>query len=145
MNTTRNRESTHRFGSLTKLATRAVLTGGVGLAAMGLAAGIANATPAQPAITCPDYYVIGHQGGEPFTVELAQWPEGGKVTVHEGGPSGTPVGQSATVDSTMAAATTEYWYLPVTVNDSGDTLTAVEVVGSQTLQASCHIQVHFAH
>jgi hypothetical protein len=112
MNTTQSLESIHGLGLLTKSTVRAVLTGGLGLAAMGLFAGTADATPGQPTIACPADYEIGHQGGVPFTVELSGWPQGGTLTVHEDGPMGTPVGRSVTVDQTMAASTTTLCVVP---------------------------------
>jgi hypothetical protein len=53
MSTTNNLESTLGLGSLKKVATRAVFAGGLGLAVIGLGAGLANADPATPTIPAP--------------------------------------------------------------------------------------------
>jgi hypothetical protein len=61
MNTTYDRESTPGFRSLTKVATRAVLAAGVGLAVIGLGAGTANAGP-PPSLICPASVIAGSPG-----------------------------------------------------------------------------------
>ena len=115
MNTTHNPESTHGLGSLRKLATRAVLAGGLGLAVIGLGAGTANAK--SPEISCP----TGVVAGQPSTATVAGWPAGALLTVWKDQQtvSNQNVIAQVLVDDTLAAPTTKYWYIPVPALPAG--------------------------
>ena len=60
MSTTHNLESTHGLGSLTKVATRAVVAGGLNLAVLWLGTGTANAF--EVGLLCPDNVKSGSTG-----------------------------------------------------------------------------------
>ncbi|GAC1638973.1 MAG: hypothetical protein NVS4B6_09170 [Mycobacterium sp.] len=114
MNTTDNRESTHRLGSLKKLATAAVLAGGVGMAAIGMGAGIANT---DPEITCP----TGVVAGRPSTATLVGWQLGTVLVYLDSFPvngSHNPVIANVPVDTTLAG--NQYFYVPVPALAAGD-------------------------
>jgi hypothetical protein len=128
MDTAYNSESTHGFGSLKKFATRAVLTGGLGLAVIGLGAGTANADtfPSPGIMTCPKAVDVG----VPFTVKFEGFPVG-TVTVTEiednGGGFGLngPVVLTRKVDEQMAAPGAS-WSEKITLSDRGRTLYAID-------------------
>jgi hypothetical protein len=58
MNTTDDPVSARGLGWLTKLAARAGLAGGMGLAVVGLGAGMANADPAPVVVVAPDQLAV---------------------------------------------------------------------------------------
>jgi hypothetical protein len=128
MDTAYNSESTHGFRSLKKFATRAVLTGGLGLAVIGLGAGTANADtfPSPGVVTCPKDINLG----VPFDVKFENFPVG-TVTVTEITGEGTgfglngPVVATRKVDEQMAAPGAS-WSEKITLSDRGRTLYAID-------------------
>ncbi|MUL63002.1 hypothetical protein BOO86_00885 [Mycobacterium sp. CBMA 234] len=114
-----------------------------GLALVVLGTSVAHADPA-PTISCPNTATLG----VPFTATLSHWPVGTVNLVQAWAPSGQqsgPVVGNAWVDQTLANAAS--FYVPVTLQgnipgpwQATHVVTAVEQVGTQTLQAECYIQ-----
>ncbi|MUL63879.1 hypothetical protein BOO86_05330 [Mycobacterium sp. CBMA 234] len=119
---------------------------GVGLALVVLGTGIAHADPA-PTISCPNAATLG----VPFTATLSHWPVGTVNLVQAWAPEGQqsgPVVGNAWVDPTLAnPKVAASFYVPVTLQGNipgpwqpTHLVTAVEQVGTQTLQAECYIE-----
>ena len=146
MNTTHNPESARGLDVLKKFAGRAGFaagfTAGLGAAVMALGAGTANAGPS-PAINCPSAV----QTGQSSTAALAGWPEGRTVSVYLdpvvgiGHPNNAPALATITIDKTLAAPTTQYFYVSIPPLPAGHhELTATDggaqVLGHSTPQCS---------
>lgn len=134
MNTHNNPESPPGLGSLKKLATRAVLAGGLSLAVIGLGAsgmaGTANA--ATPSLTCPASAATNSS----FNVTFANFTPGQYV----GTVAVTDAGSGATLNSGTAPSGT----LPVKLSSAGyHSLFATQLQGlaGGQLTANCTVQV----
>ena len=125
-----------------RFAARAGFAAGLGLALMAQGAGTANAGPS-PAINCPGAVLAG----QPSAATLAGWPEGRTVSVYLdpvgaiGHPNNAPALATVTIDKTLAASTTQYFYVPIPPLPAGHhELTAtdggLQVLGHSTPQCS---------
>jgi hypothetical protein len=134
MNTIHDPQSTYGLGSLKKLATRALLAGGLSVTAIGLGAGMAgtaNAGPA-PILTCPGYATPNGTGYVSFTnfdpnVTVVVTDASTGETINSGSPG--PSDNAVLAHWPMKWSTG--WHL---VNASEDVF-----VGPKT--ASCSVQV----
>jgi hypothetical protein len=139
---TSNPECARGLDVLKRFAARAGFAAGLGLAVTVMGAGTANAGPS-PAINCPGTVQAGHSS----TATLAGWPEGRTVSVYLdpvaviGRPNNAPALTTITIDKTLAATTTQYFYLPIPPLPAGHhELTATDggaqVLGHSTPECS---------